>query len=526
VPTPPTPHTPSEVPDPPVPPQGAGQPTQDEIAAALGRRLGGTVQGLRRLSGGASRVTSSFDLDPDPGAGIDPHPSTTLRRHLVLQMDRGRPDAPRGRSHMEASLLRAAADAGVPVPVVVAAADDVTHDTDNVTHDTDNVTHDTDDVTRDIDGATDDHLGPGWIVVERLEGETIPRRILRDGRWAAARDALAAQCGRALAGIHTIDPADIEGLAPADPFADPLPWLDLLHEVRPALELGVRWLSARRPPSGKRTTVHGDFRLGNLLVGPDGLRGVLDWELAHAGDPAEDLGWLSAPAWRFGGGLEVGGFGTLPALLEAYAGAGAQPMETDTVRWWQVYATVKWATICALQASAHLSGATRSVELAAIGRRVCESEWDLMVLLGLTPPLTPGPVAAAGARSSFGRPTAAELAEAVREHLDRALGEESSANMPAGSDTSRFETRVVRNAVAVVERELRLGPELAAAHMARLAEVGFSDDAGLAAAIRSGAFDDDSSEVAPVLAEWARDQLLVANPSYLPAEMRGTATSA
>jgi aminoglycoside phosphotransferase (APT) family kinase protein len=519
----------------PEPPHRAGHPGQDQIEAALGRRLGGTVRDLRRLSGGASRVTSSFDLDldldhadPDPDAvsvpdpdptpttGLHPpseadsHSSTTRRRRLILQMDRTRADAPRGRSRMEAALLRAAADTGVPVPAVVAAAGG---DTDAGG----------DTAAPDLDAT--DPLGPGWIVVERLEGETIPRRILRDERWAAARAALTAQCGQALAGIHAIDPGAIEGLAPADPFADPLPWLDLLHEVRPALELGVRWLDAHRPPARKRTTVHGDFRLGNLLVGPDGLRGVLDWELAHAGDPAEDLGWLSAPAWRFGGGREVGGFGTLPELLDAYGAASHEPVDADTVRWWQVYATVKWAIICALQASAHLSGATRSVELAAIGRRVCESEWDLMVLLGVTPPPPAGPVAADGAPAPFGRPTAAELAEAVREHFDRALGDQSRAGKSTGSDSTRFETRVVRNAVAVVERELRLGPAFAASHAERLAGLGFADDAALSAAIRTGALDDDWSNVAPVLAAWARDQLLVANPSYLPSEVRGSVTS-
>ncbi len=487
-------------------PNRSGLPSQDEIAAALGRRLRGTVRDFQRLSGGASRVTSAFDLDVDVDADVDAGPSTPRRRQLVVQIDRARPGAQRGRVRTEASLLRAAAAAGVPVPLVVAAAGDT--------------------AARDTAaGADADPLGPGWIVVERLEGETIPRRILRDDRWGAARAALTAQCGQALAGVHAIEPAAIEGLAPADPFADPLPWLDLLGEVRPALELGVRWLTGRRPPAGTRTTVHGDFRLGNLLVGPDGLRGVLDWELAHAGDPAEDLGWLSAPAWRFGSALEVGGFGPLPDLLDAYAGAGAEPVDADTVHWWQVYATVKWATICALQASAHLSGATRSVELAAIGRRVCESEWDLMVLLGVAPPPPAGLLAAAGAVSPFGRPTAVELAEAVREHLDREVGDEAHAGDPSGSVGARFETRVLRNAVAVVERELRFGPDLVAAHAERLAGLGFDDDAGLAAAFRSGALDDDWTAVAPALAAWARDQLLVSNPSYLPPERRGPAPS-
>jgi aminoglycoside phosphotransferase (APT) family kinase protein len=441
--------------------------SSEELTAALGRRLGGRVHDLRRLSGGASRVTSAFELDTEDGA----------RRPLIVQMDRGG-TAPSGRVRMEGALLRAAAGAGAPVPGVIALGEG-------------------------------DEFGASWLVVERLEGETIPRKILRDEVWAAARRALTGQAGRALAAIHTIDPATIEGLAPADPLGDPLPFLDALGEVRPALELGVRWLAAHRPPGGPRVTVHGDYRLGNFLVGPDGLRGVLDWELAHTGDPAEDIGWLCAPAWRFGGRGEVGGFGTLPELLDAYAAGGGEAMTTARVHWWQVYATVKWATICALQASAHLSGVSRSVELATIGRRVCESEWDLFRLLGTPPPATAGPLAADGPTAPFGRPTAAELVEAVGEYLNDV--------MERSEDGARFEARVARNALGIAEREFRLGPALAAAHSARLADLGFTDDAALATALRSGALDAEWKAIAPVLAASARDQLLVANPSYLPA---------
>jgi hypothetical protein len=291
---------------------------------------------------------------------------------------------------------------------------------------------------------------------------------------------------------------------------DPLPLLDSLGEVRPALEFGARWLAAHRPHGGDTVTVHGDFRCGNLLVGPEGLRGVLDWELAHAGDPAEDIGWLCAPAWRFGGPGEVGGFGTVPELLTAYEEAGGVAVAPERVHWWQVYATVKWAAICALQASVHLSGATRSVELAAIGRRVCESEWDLFVLLGVRPPADRSePVEAAGPVPPFGRPTAAELTEAVREYVEGLMERDDGA---AG-----FEARVARNALGIVERELRLGPSIAGAHAARLAELGYADDAALAAALRAGDLDADRGAVASALAASARDQLLVANPSYLPA---------
>jgi aminoglycoside phosphotransferase (APT) family kinase protein len=457
--------------------------SSDELAAALAARLGGVVHDLRRLSGGASRVTSAFDLETGDGA----------TRPLILQMDRSGGAPGRAKARLEQGLLDAAGRAGVPVPAVLAAPD------------------------WDAD-AEADPLGGAWLVVERLEGETIPRKILRDPEWAAARRALTAQCGRALAAVHTIDPATVEGLPPADPLRDPLPLLDSLGEIRPALELGVRWLAAHRPDANANAdasvhpavTVHGDFRNGNLLVGPDGLRGVLDWELAHAGDPAEDIGWLCAPAWRFGGPGEVGGFGSVAELLAAYEEAGGQPIAPERVHWWQVYATVKWAAICALQASVHLSGMTRSVELAAIGRRVCESEWDLFVLLGVMPPADlPEPVAAAGPLPPFGRPTAAELVDAVREYAEGL--------MERGEGAAGFEARVARNALGVVERELRLGPSLASAHAARLAELGYADDAALADALRAGDLDADWKRVAPSLAASARDQLRVANPSYLPA---------
>jgi aminoglycoside phosphotransferase (APT) family kinase protein len=452
-----------------------GPPTE-EVAGALGRALGGEVRHLRQVSGGASRVTSAFDL-------IDPDGTCHAR---IIQQDRGKGIAGPGRVRGEVALLRAAGAAGVPVPRVLAHGDD------------------------EADG-----LGCGWLVVERLEGETIPRKILRDPEWAAARAALTAQCGRALAAIHALGPEVMEGLADHDPLDDPLSFLDALGEVRPALEFGARWLTVNRPAGSRRVPVHGDFRLGNLMIGPAGLRGVLDWELAHVGDPAEDLAWLCAPAWRFGGTGEVGGFGDVAALLDAYVSAGGEAIDPARLRWWSVYATVKWATICAMQASAHLSGTTRSVELAAIGRRVCESEWDLFVLLGLAPtppwPTPPEEAAWPDPPPPFGRPTAIELVEAVREHLERTADDEVERG-------ARFTARVSRHVLSIIERELRWGAVFTATHRRRLEALGFDGDRSLAGAIRSGACDAAWTAVGRALAASARDQLVVANPGYLPSD--------
>ena len=356
-----------------------------------------------------------------------------------------------------------------------------------------------------------DDLGADWLVVEWLEGETIPRKLLRDAQWDGSRRALAAQCGAALAAIHTIEPDSIPGLPAADPLGDPLGYLDLLGEVRPALELGARWLERHRPEAGPRVTVHGDFRLGNFLVGPDGLRGVLDWELAHAGDPAEDVGWLCAPAWRFGGAGEVGGFGDLGDLLGAYIAAGGAGVDRGPgalvagLRHGEVGRDLRAAGLGAPERLDALGRAGRhrpAASARASGTSARCSAWR-----------RPAPRRSRRPRRRpavpFGRPTAAELVEAVREYIEAGVMERSE-------DGARFEARVARNALAVVERELLYGPEIAAAHADRLRDLGAGDDRALAAAIRAGQFDEGWEPLAAALAATARDQLLVANPAYLP----------
>jgi len=233
--------------------------------------------------------------------------------------------------------------------------------------------------------------GGAAYVMERVEGETIPPKLLRDPRLEAARASLASRCGVELARIHTIDPARVPSLprGPANvtPATHQLRIFRQLYdsyaEPHPALELGFRWLAEREPSSERIGLVHGDFRCGNLIVAPDGLRAVLDWELAHVGDPMEDLGWLCVRSWRFGhDALPVGGFGTREALFEAYAKASGHAVDPARVRYWEAFGNLKWAVICMMQAAAHYRGIQPSVELAAIGRRTCEAEWDLLQLIG------------------------------------------------------------------------------------------------------------------------------------------------
>ncbi|MEV3982837.1 phosphotransferase family protein [Nonomuraea sp. NPDC049758] len=302
-----------------------------------------------RLPGGASRETWALDVVV-PGGD---------RHELVLRLDGpgGGLEAGTGLAE-EARLMRAAAVAGVPVPHVVAAG------------------------------------GP-YVLMSRIPGETIPRRILRDEAYREARPKLAAQCGRALAAIHRMPLSGLPETGPANEpepatapqavSADPLRFwrdvLDLTGQPHPVFELALRRLEADRPPAVPPSVVHGDFRNGNLIVGPEGVRAVLDWELAHAGDPLEDLGWLCVKAWRFGSPLPVGGFGGYAELTAAYEEAGGRPVDLDALRWWETFGVLKWGIICVMQTMRHLRGGASSVELAALGRRACQNEWDLLGLL-------------------------------------------------------------------------------------------------------------------------------------------------
>jgi aminoglycoside phosphotransferase (APT) family kinase protein len=232
-------------------------------------------------------------------------------------------------------------------------------------------------------------FGSAGMLMSFVEGTSVPPRILRKPEFDGARDELMGQLADALARIHSIDPAELAGILP-DPGSDPAlvqidEWerqLDEIGEPLPAVELGLRWLRANAPEPAEPRLVHGDFRLGNFIVDERGLAAVIDWELAHLGDPAEDIGWLCIRSWRFGNDdRPVAGVGDLDEFAAAYESAGGAPIERNRVRYWEAFGNVKWAVICARQAHDHLTGLRRSHELASLGRRVCEPEWDLLELI-------------------------------------------------------------------------------------------------------------------------------------------------
>lgn len=301
------------------------------------------VDGLRVLTGGASRTTWAFTAVTAAG-----------QRALILRT--GPPDDVHAGMELEARVQALAAARGAPVPEILAA---------------------------DNSPAA---LGNPYLICTAIAGETIVRRIQR-GLDDAGRAQLLQQCAAALAAIHRADPADA-GLHPRDPLSQWRDQLDEMGDTTATFEWAFRWLDQRRDqlPTSAPTLVHGDFRMGNLIVdveGGTGLTAVLDWELVHSGEVYEDLAWFCVRAWRFGAPRELaaGGLGSIEDFLSAYRDHSGVLIDRAAFRWWLVAATLQWGVICRYQAQRHLSGQTPSVELATVGRRVCENEWDLLELL-------------------------------------------------------------------------------------------------------------------------------------------------
>lgn len=302
------------------------------------------LKSFRRLSGGASQETWALQGDEqDAILRRAPGGTSSARSSAAIGLP------------AEAKLIELAGLAGVPVPNILRVLE------------------------------PSDSLGDGFVM-SLVKGETIARPILRNDAFESARNALSTQCGDALADVHAIP---LDGLPNVLQTSDGLAQIAQYENIyrsfetpRPVFELALQWLKANSPEPLPPVLVHGDFRLGNLMVDEAGLVAVLDWELAHIGDPREDIAWLCVNSWRFGQSQNrVGGFGQLDELLAAYNAKTGRDITSKEIDWWETLGSLKWGIMCMIMFEAFRSGADASVERAAIGRRVSETEIDLINLL-------------------------------------------------------------------------------------------------------------------------------------------------
>ena len=382
----------------------------DELSAGLARvcarvGLGALSLAPQRLTGGAVMESWRFACGEE---------AFVLRRAPSLAFMEGRPY---GHSS-EAALIEAARAKGVTAPEVVA-------------------------VLEEADG-----LGSGFVM-RALPGTADPKVILGcDDPVGLLREA-----ARDLARIHSLRQADVPEGVPVMDYRAAI--ADLKQQFmdaggdRPIIALGLRWLEDNCPQEVEPVLNHGDYRMGNLLVEGSHLIGVLDWEIAHFGDPHEDLAFGCMAVWRFARyDRPALGLGSIADYCAAYEAESGTKVDPDRFRFWTIYRTVWWALGCLKMAAQWRSGADRMLERVVISRRTSEQELDLLLLLEedapeaerarpLEPKIAPGP---ATGEADYG-----EIASAISEWLatikDRLEGHD------------RFQLAVARNALGILARE-------------------------------------------------------------------------
>ena len=453
---------------------------EEKLSAVVSRYVPGCSELVlaERLSGGASQETYRLTAMIDGAEKL-----------LALRRSPGGEYPERTAQHpgldVEALLMQSAFAVGVPEPEVYYV------------------------LTRD------DGLGDGFVM-EWLEGEALGARITRAPEFENIRPKLAYECGKVLAKIHKID-LDSTGLrdklwtiSPAEFVEQTWERYQLLETPQPMIDYTARWLLDHLPTEFESRLVHNDFRNGNFMLSPDGIEAVLDWEVAHIGDPMRDLGWICTNSWRFGHDQPVGGFGTYEDLFRGYEDESGRLVNPEHVRFWEVFGSFWWAVGCLGMAEHYRSGPDKTVERPAIGRRSSECQVDCVNLL------IPGPVVVVDETEPFtslDMPRTDELLTSVRDFL-------RSDVMAATTGRTNFLSRVSGNSLDIVLRELMLGPNHQAQELARLqALYGSSDDLmtlknRLVAELRDKSISLDNEALQIHLRQTVVNQIAIDQPKY------------
>ncbi len=235
-------------------------------------------------------------------------------------------------------------------------------------------------------------LGAPFFLMDFVPGVAIGRKVVSSPDLAPAREHLADQLAAELAKIHRVNtiqhhlsflPVPRAGNTPAqeaiDQCHEQLQQLEIDH---PAFEFALRWAEQYAPRQSRLTFLHGDFRVGNLIVDTQGLQAVADWEFAHMGDPCEELGYICLRDWRFGSiDRRVGGVADLEPFLRAYEHYAEVTVDRQAVQFWEILGNVRWGITSLAQANRHLSGKEFNIELASLGRRSAEMQLEMLRLI-------------------------------------------------------------------------------------------------------------------------------------------------
>jgi len=364
----------------------------------------------------------------------------------------------------------------------------------------------------------EDELGAGFIMAW-LEGETLGARIVRSEKYEKLRSGLAAECGRLLARIHAID-LDASNLSDHLTEVSPKEFVEqiwdkyqALETPQPMIDYTARWLLDNLPENYQACLVHNDFRNGNLMVSEEKVVAVLDWELAHIGDPMRDLGWICVNSWRFGSTLPVGGFGEYEDLFKAYEKESGKAINRKSVKFWEVFGSFWWSVGCLGMAEHYRHGPDQSVERPAVGRRSSECQIDCVNLLIPGKVTSIEPLSHQSLADADQLPMSLELIESVIDFLREDI-------VPSTNGRNQFLSRVSANSLAIVKRELQLGSLVRENETKRLQGIYGSKDERkklrwrLTNSLRDGSQSLEDQKVMDHLRQSTFDQITIDQPRY------------
>ena len=447
---------------------------ETQLAQFCSRQFGESseISQLKRLTGGANMESWGFDYGERPLV-LRRAPGTGERSEELARIS----------MESEARLIALACDAGITAPPMLGIL------------------------------TPEDGLGQGYMMT-RIAGETLPHKILGNPDFTGAETALTEQCAKELAAIHGMR---LETLPDDIPREDAAMLLEGLgqryHEYGarlPVFDYTLRWLADHLPEPAEPRLLHGDFRMGNLMIDGDGIAAILDWELAHIGDPAQDLAYICTPSWRFTRhDRPVGGFGEVDEFLSAYAKASNTAVDRERFDYWLVYSTLWWGVCCLGMTQIWRSGTDRTLERVVIGRRVSEVEVDLLLLFDT---IVEGMAAqtidwhAPEIPDHDGETHNGELLEAL-------ISWDSDDVIPAAKGRDLFQARVAKNAMGMLKRDAELGPIFADRQRARLADLG-QTEAGIGDGLADGSLSPGDPALLAHLRLTALERLSIDQPKY------------
>jgi len=300
------------------------------------------VEGLARIHGGASRETYRLRLRYRAGGG-------EVERRLILRRDPPGSLIDTDRRN-EFNAYRAFHGTSVPVPEPLWLEEDT---------------------------AWLDHP---FFVMEEVAGFEASPQAISQPPYAEHAEKIAQQKWTILGRIASADPKQLGLLEQMEAPAESACWkreLDYWETVidedelspQPIVRAAIRWLRRNPPPPPPRlSVVHGDYRTGNFLYDTEGqIHAILDWEMAHLGDPLEDLAWSINRIWCWARDDRVGGLVPKADAIRIWEAASGRTADPDALHWWELFASVKGQGIWISSGKEYLQGVNRDPVLSISG---------------------------------------------------------------------------------------------------------------------------------------------------------------